>query len=697
MRYRADIDGLRAVAVVPVVLFHAGSSVFKGGFVGVDVFFVISGYLITSIIKAEINSKSFSIAVFYDRRIRRIFPALIVVILFCLVAGFALLTPSDYSNLCKSVLATAFFVSNLFFWQQANYFDTPAAEKPLLHTWSLSIEEQFYLCFPVILIFLSKISRRIRVLAVAIACLASFAACAALVYVKPSATFYLGPTRAWELLFGGLIALEGFAVAERVRASDHRLFNDLAATSGLLLLLVPIFLYSPSMTFPGISALLPVTGTGLLIWTGLVRQTYIHRLLSVPLVVAVGKASYSLYLWHFPLLAFAAYATQQGLGELEAGAVCLVSLAVSFASLQFIEQPFRHPYRKPASRRLVALAVSGMAGVAMLGAAVVLSDGVPSRLSSATVELLSVEQEKVGYYHWECLSLEQTIVRPAQACKLGSPNVEPTVLLWGDSHAVVTEKALEQSALQHGAAFLFAASVDCPIGIGFSIDRAKGPSFVSTPGYQFCAQYNNEMLKLAIERPNIRSVVLSSRWTNWRVGEPGSSAEVPVDLRLRDEHGVAGSPTENKDIFARGFERLVRSLIKAGKVVWIVGPLPEASVRVPKALYVKQLGLDHTDIDVTRSAFLRKNQFILSLFENMAKRYPLNFVWPHSVLCDEQICSVVDNGKPLFFDSNHLSAYGVAKTSALYDAIFKAPTENRRAAIVCDGSPPAASLCRATR
>jgi peptidoglycan/LPS O-acetylase OafA/YrhL len=207
MRYRADIDGLRAVAVVPVVLFHAGSSIFRGGYIGVDVFFVISGYLITSVIKTEINSKTFSIAAFYQRRIRRIFPALVVVILFCLVAGFVLLTPADYLSLGKSAIATAFFVSNIFFWQQSNYFDTPATEKPLLHTWSLSIEEQFYLFYPWFIIFCSRFSQQFRNLTILIVCLLSFAASAMLVYVKPSATFYLGPTRAWELLFGGLIAL----------------------------------------------------------------------------------------------------------------------------------------------------------------------------------------------------------------------------------------------------------------------------------------------------------------------------------------------------------------------------------------------------------------------------------------------------------------------------------------------------------
>jgi peptidoglycan/LPS O-acetylase OafA/YrhL len=670
MRYRADIDGLRAVAVIPVVLFHAGASLFQGGYIGVDVFFVISGYLITSILKSEIDSKSFSIAVFYQRRIRRIFPALVVVILFCLIAGFVLLTPGDYLSLGQSVLATAFFVSNIFFWQQSNYFDTPATEKPLLHTWSLSIEEQFYVFYPWLLILLSKSSHQLRILAVLVMCLLSFFACAVLVYIKPSATFYLGPTRAWELLFGGLIALEA------VRGSNSRILNQVTAALGLVSILLPVFVYTSSTRFPGISALPPVAGTGLLIWSGWAKPTFVHRLLASQPMTAVGKASYSLYLWHFPILAFAGYARLGGLSGFAAGAMCLLSVAVSFASLQFVEKPFRFPSRKASVPMRVVLVATSMVGVAMAGGVVVLNAGFPSRMSAVEAKFLGVEMEKETYYHWECMSLEQKIVSPSEACRLGAPGAQPSVLLWGDSHSVVTATALEQSALKYGAAFLFAASVDCPIGIGFSIYAGAGPSFVNTPGYQYCGRYNEDMLKVAIKDPHIRAVVLSSRWTNWRVGEHETPAESPVDIRLKDETGVAESVAGNREIFARGFEKLVRLLTGAGKTVWIVGPLPEPLVRVPKALYVQQLGYDKTDIDVPRAAFLTRNRYILSLFDAIAQRYPVRFIWPHTMLCGETICPVVENGMPLYFDSNHLSAFGLAKTSALYDIIFSSPTTN---------------------
>ena len=272
--YRPDIDGLRAIAVIPVVLFHVGVPIFSGGFVGVDVFFVISGYLITSIILPEIEAQRFSVATFYERRVRRIFPALITVLIFCGAVGFILLTPSDYKTLGESIVATTLFVSNIFFWRQTNYFATPAGESPLLHTWSLSIEEQFYVFYPLILILLSRWTKS-RITVISLICAISFAAGALLVFFKPSATFYLGPTQAWELLIGGLIAL----TSERDRATGR--LNHYLAPAGIALIAFSVFAYSSSMRFPGAAALLPVLGTAFLIWSGQHETTVVHRVLSL--------------------------------------------------------------------------------------------------------------------------------------------------------------------------------------------------------------------------------------------------------------------------------------------------------------------------------------------------------------------------------------------------------------------------------
>jgi len=665
MRYRADIDGLRALAVISVVLFHAGAPWFQGGYVGVDVFFVISGYLITSIIVAELDTKSFSLISFYQRRIRRIFPTLIVVLAFCLVIGFALLTPADYQTLGQSTGAAALFVSNIFFLKQASYFDVAAAEKPLLHTWSLAIEEQYYLFYPPILIALTSVSSRTRGPAILLGGLVSFAFCAVTIYVKPSATFYLAPTRVWELLFGGLISLNW------VPLSNSRTINRSAALFGLACILIPVFLYTPTTRFPGITALPPVIGTILLIWSGFNHQTLVHSWLSTRPMRTVGKASYSLYLWHYPLLAFAGYMTLRGLGPVAAAAVCLLAFAVSILSLRFVEKPFRFPDPTASIPRIVAVALAGMAIVVVGGALVAFTHGFPSRMTASASRVLAAEREQESVHHWECMSIEQRIVNPAEGCKLGSRDARPSAVLWGDSHAVVTATALEQSAVRNNASFLFAGSVDCPIGVGFSIDASTGPQFVSTVGYQFCEQYNKEMLELALSNPDIRNVVLISRWTNWRVGEAGSPAESPVDIRLRDSNGVAKTVQGNRGIFARGFEELIQTLVAAGKTVWIVGPLPEPAVRVPKALYVKQLGFDTANIDISEESYRTRHRFILALFDEIAKKYPVRFIWPSEVLCADGRCPVVENGNPMFFDQDHLSYFGVSTTSHLYDRIWE--------------------------
>jgi peptidoglycan/LPS O-acetylase OafA/YrhL len=661
-RYRADIDGLRAFAVIPVVFFHLGGPIFTGGFVGVDVFFVISGYLITSIISLELAAGNFSILSFYQRRIRRIFPALSSIIFFCIVVGFFLLTPNDYKILGESIVATTFFVSNIFFWRGTNYVAAPAGDNPLLHTWSLSIEEQFYLVYPWILLLLSR-WQSIRITVICVLCVLSFVLGAALVEVRPAAAFYLGPPRAWELLVGGLIAFTG------PLAADRRVTRELTAVIGALLILSSMLLYSATVKFPGLSALPPVVGTALIIWSGKSQPAVVHRVLSLPALTAIGKASYSLYLWHFPLISFLSYALLNGLDAIGKAIVFSLSLLISLLSLRYVELPFRSSSACFRIVRPVSSLVCLMAIGCGLGLFVEFEGGLPARLNPTSAKYLEAEGDK-DRHHMECMSLLQRIVRPSEACRLGFQDATPHVLLWGDSHAVVTGTAMEAAALRHRASFLLAASVDCPVGFGFDIDAATGPEFVSTPAYQYCGEYNREMLKLVQQDPDLDTVVLSSRWTNWRIGEPGARTESKVDIRLKDAQGAAGSPEANKAIFVRGFNALLQALAATKKSIWIVGPLPEPAFRIPKTLYVKHLVSDRADIDVPVTAFLSKHKFILSLFDSAQKVYPIKLIWPHLAICSADTCRVVESGNPVFFDDNHLSVFGARKTSYLYDQIF---------------------------
>jgi len=304
LKYRPDIDGLRAVAVLAVLFFHTNIPGFSGGFVGVDIFFVISGFLITSIIIREIQQGTFSIARFYERRIRRIFPALFPVMAFSVAAGFYLMDAKALNDFGKSIASTTLFSSNILFCHQSGYFDAPALEKPLLHTWSLAVEEQFYILFPLALAFIRQRAKERYLLWISLALSISLAASIWAVFAKPTQAFYLMQFRAWELLTGSLLALGVIPKPE-----SARLQNALSAL-GLALVVYCIGFYSEKTLFPGQNAILPVLGAAMIIHgngNDNKGNGVIGKLLSIRPLVAVGLISYSLYLWHWPIVAFTRY------------------------------------------------------------------------------------------------------------------------------------------------------------------------------------------------------------------------------------------------------------------------------------------------------------------------------------------------------------------------------------------------------
>src|SRR5580704_1090978 len=338
LTYRPDIDGLRAVAVLLVVAFHTGIGKFRGGFVGVDVFFVISGFLISSVILAEISAGHFSIAAFYERRIRRIFPALVVMMFVTSFLAAKYFLPSELTDYAKSLLAATFSVSNFYFWRQSGYFDAPAALKPLLHTWSLAVEEQFYIVFPLFLVLIRKLfPERLRT-AVVLFALASFVVSAYGAFYAPVSTFYMLHTRAWELLLGTIISLN---ILPDIKSP---LWRNVATIVGLGLIVAAGVFYTSTTPFPGIAALAPCVGSALIISTGRSGSSVVGRALSLKPVVFIGLISYSLYLWHWPIIVF------QGVGTFLVSGVSerVVKLAIIVASLiagtiswKFVEIPFR--------------------------------------------------------------------------------------------------------------------------------------------------------------------------------------------------------------------------------------------------------------------------------------------------------------------------------------------------------------------
>ncbi len=335
MQYRPEIDGLRALAVIPVILFHAGFGMFGGGFVGVDVFFVVSGYLITTMIAHDMDRGRFSVASFYERRARRILPALFLMTIICAPLAWMYLTPRELREFSQSLIAVVTFSSNIFFWLESGYFSTTAELKPLLHTWTLAVEEQFYVFFPLFLMGVWKFGKRriVQILAVGFAFSLGLAHWGA--HYKPDAAFYLLPTRAWELIIGALAAFYLLYARKEVNGK----VSEICSIAGLVMIGAAVFLYSKDTPFPGLYALLPTLGT-LLVILFAEKGTLSNRLLSAKPMVGVGLVSYSAYLWHQPLFAFARHNAETASQHVMA-LLAALSFVLALATWKFVEQPFR--------------------------------------------------------------------------------------------------------------------------------------------------------------------------------------------------------------------------------------------------------------------------------------------------------------------------------------------------------------------
>jgi peptidoglycan/LPS O-acetylase OafA/YrhL len=340
-KYRPEIDGLRAIAVLPVILFHAGFETFSGGFVGVDVFFVISGYLITTIILAELEQGKFSIVNFYERRARRILPALFLVMLVCIPFAWFWLVPSDMKDFSQSLVAVSVFASNILFWLESGYFDTSAELKPLLHTWSLAVEEQYYVLFPLFLMLFWRLGKRWILVPLGLVFVASLSVAEWAAYAKPSAAFYLLPTRGWELLIGAFAA---FYLSKVSRKEFSKGVSEFCGWLGVTLILYAVFAYSKTTQFPGLYALVPTLGTVLVILFA-TQQTTVAKFVGNRAFVGVGLISYSAYLWHQPLFAFARQRSLTEPSHTVFLVLSVLALVLAYFSWRYVEAPFRSKIR----------------------------------------------------------------------------------------------------------------------------------------------------------------------------------------------------------------------------------------------------------------------------------------------------------------------------------------------------------------
>ena len=433
MRYRPEIDGLRAIAVVPVLLFHAGFTAFKGGFVGVDVFFVISGYLITSIIYSDIKSNSFSIVQFYERRVRRIFPALFLVSLICIPLALLSMLPDEFKAFSKSLAAVQIFSSNILFWQESGYFESGAELKPLLHTWSIAIEEQFYLFFPLFLLLFRKLNTRGLTGLLLGVTLLSLGLAEYTSGHDSSANFYLLPSRAWELSIGAILA-----ISLPLHKEANPSFCAWASLLGLAMITYSVFTMNKNVPFPSILTLIPVSGAALIIAYGK-PTNFTGKILCWKPICGLGLISYSTYLWHQPLFAFARL--REGVISTEKYFILIfISVTLAYFSWRFVELPFRN--RKNFTRKTL------FSGAAILSVAMI-TFGIAGYFHSDDLIILSDEHCRIlSYLHYDrsepyregsCfLREEQSFGEFEQQCFSSGDT-----MIWGDSHAAALSYGLK--------------------------------------------------------------------------------------------------------------------------------------------------------------------------------------------------------------------------------------------------------------
>lgn len=638
--YRPDIDGLRAVAVLAVVLHHFSAPLVPGGYVGVDVFFVISGYLITGIIAREMAEGRFTFARFYERRARRIFPALFAVLAVTLVAGYVLLLPSDMTATLRGALGTLFFASNVVFWRDmaAGYFAaTDAGLNPLLHTWSLAVEEQFYVFFPFLLLACFRWARRYIVPVLIVCALVSLAVAAVLVQSKSVAVFFLSPFRAWELLAGSLLALGALPPLR------SRVLREAVAGAGLLAIGVACFAYDGKTTFPGLTALAPVLGAAALIHAGASGPSVASRLLQLRPVVWVGLVSYSLYLWHWPLIVFTRYATGFEPITPYIPVLFIASLGLAALSYRFIEQPFRRG--ASLSRRAVFASSAAFAvALSVLAAVGLQRGGFETRFSAEVVKLDKARSPQIP--------LVNCGDRPMQdACVLGASAGEVKTLLWGDSHALAWAPALNEVFKDRGERALFANSSACPPMV--NIHNAIRP---------VCASQNRAVQDYLLKHPNVETVVLAAYWSTYFKGDgPISATREGAVLS-----GVAAARAGLSDTLAW--------LQKAGRRVVLIGPVPVYEKSVPLAL---ALGAA-TSRDLLQQSAAEQMSKHSAFFEVAAaagKSASLTLANPIDWLCEKGNCTLIANAEPLYRDSHHLNVAGAMALKPHLAAALVSPAQ----------------------
>lgn len=659
--YRPEIDGLRALAVMPVLFFHAGFSLVSGGYIGVDIFFVISGYLITSIIQREINANQFSIINFYERRARRILPALLLVCLTCIPFAYFWMLPFELKSFFDSIISINLFISNVLFWRESEYFSAAAELKPLLHTWSLSVEEQFYVFFPVFLLILSRFKHLITFIAVLIISLLSLALADFATTHFNTANFYLLPTRIWELGIGALLAISS---SYWIKSNSNT--AQIGSIIGFIGIIFSIFYFDDSTPFPGLWALIPVLSTALIIMYAK-PNNFVGKLLSQKVIVGIGLISYSTYLWHQPLFAFTRIRMENAPSSLIYLALILLALLLGYLTWRFIETPFRN--KDQINRKQIftsaAIFISFLIGISLIGH---MKSGIFNEIQAIAAEK-QVLRKDYNPKAPECHGGDHFYVPPEKACTY-NPNLKPKFAIWGDSHALGLAHILADQLKPYQYDLMHFTYSACPPTVG--IYKANEPA-------SQCSRYNDEVLKYLNNNKTIDTIVMHARWPFYLEGSRFNNQEGGVeygnsDFILPTDNKnilISSNPKIRHEIIGKKYRKTIESLLAHNKKVILIYSVPEAGWNVP--------------IKLARDfIFGRKENFPLStsfkVFKERAKNADTQLdmlgsndnlvkIHPSKIFCNtiikDRCINQTKDGTPLYFDSHHLNRFGARQLTQL--------------------------------
>jgi peptidoglycan/LPS O-acetylase OafA/YrhL len=647
MNYRADIDGLRALAVIPVLLFHAGFSMFSGGFIGVDIFFVISGFLITSIILSDIKKEKFSFKQFWNRRIRRIVPILFFVMIVTLIAFSFVSPPAAFSHLSKSLLSQVLLSANIFFWTQVDYFSHSSETYPLLHTWSLAVEEQFYLIFPFLIYYLRQFKAKTQFQLLAILGLISLILSIWATDRMPAASFYLLPCRAWELIAGALLAMNSSFNIITLKLKSG--VNEFLSVIGIIAILFAIFFFDKETPFPSYTALIPVLGTVFLIQSNNGYITVIGRFLSSRLVVFVGLTSYSLYLWHWPVLVFnRAISLKEPSSSSQL--VCLfVSFILALTTYYLIENPTRKNTSFFTSRRIFIFFCSGTVTLLFISTYILQSNGIKERMGEDFVDY--VINTKNFNERAFCNSRDKIF------CYV-NPIATNKVFVWGDSHAVsILPGIIKATESLKDFGVVFAVKHACPSIIE---TKVRNNTHKLT---EECIAYNMKVFDHILQG-GFHTVFIVNRYNiyinNRDLFDTDSKVTRYISTMKSEE---SNSSIDSMKAISIKLKKMRNNFIKSGVNAFFVKQVPNFNIHPPEyANKLQALSSEKTSYTRIRAEVEKRNKNMNDIFSELNLK-TLDLM---NVFCNKDSCTPFDQNRSFYFDDNHLSVYGAEKTSNVF-------------------------------